>query len=258
MALIRCPECNNVISDKAEFCPHCGLSMKNIMVTNVLNYVAPVQAMQHEGYDVVFVDSAKSKLATIRVLQNVLNCGYLEASSIVSKSPCYIYTDLSYNDALYIAQSLQYYDVRTAVIDPYGNSYYFTPKNYNRTLPLLQNLFRKPFLMNYPSRTHEFVIKRQKINPAPQQKTTRNKMLMPTNRYEAEKQSPLKKQQTSGSSKPKMTVTSRPESKKSAGDFLRQTLSPSLTTPSKTAKQKNAEDKRTGKTGINGIAIKKK
>ena len=25
MALIKCPECQNSISDKAEKCPHCGL-----------------------------------------------------------------------------------------------------------------------------------------------------------------------------------------------------------------------------------------
>lgn len=25
MSLIKCPECQNSISDKAEFCPHCGL-----------------------------------------------------------------------------------------------------------------------------------------------------------------------------------------------------------------------------------------
>jgi len=25
MALIKCPECGNSISDKAEKCPHCGL-----------------------------------------------------------------------------------------------------------------------------------------------------------------------------------------------------------------------------------------
>ena len=28
MALIKCPECGNSISDKAEKCPHCGLPAK--------------------------------------------------------------------------------------------------------------------------------------------------------------------------------------------------------------------------------------
>ena len=27
MALIKCPECQNSISDKAEKCPHCGLKL---------------------------------------------------------------------------------------------------------------------------------------------------------------------------------------------------------------------------------------
>ena len=25
--LIRCPECNNEVSDKAEICPHCGIKI---------------------------------------------------------------------------------------------------------------------------------------------------------------------------------------------------------------------------------------
>ena len=27
MALIKCPECNNEVSDKAETCPHCGMKV---------------------------------------------------------------------------------------------------------------------------------------------------------------------------------------------------------------------------------------
>jgi len=34
MALIKCPEpeCSKLISDKAEFCPHCGHPIRNITV----------------------------------------------------------------------------------------------------------------------------------------------------------------------------------------------------------------------------------
>lgn len=30
MALIKCPECGNDVSDKAECCPHCGINISNI------------------------------------------------------------------------------------------------------------------------------------------------------------------------------------------------------------------------------------
>lgn len=29
MALIKCPECECTVSDKAEICPHCGFSINN-------------------------------------------------------------------------------------------------------------------------------------------------------------------------------------------------------------------------------------
>ena len=56
MALIKCPECQNSISDKAEFCPHCGLPAEYlhtpeaegdelIMEANELGW----EAVVHEG-----------------------------------------------------------------------------------------------------------------------------------------------------------------------------------------------------------------
>jgi len=41
MALIKCPECGNEVSDKAEICPHCGIKIAgNIELTNVNEPVA--------------------------------------------------------------------------------------------------------------------------------------------------------------------------------------------------------------------------
>ena len=34
MALIKCPECGKEISDKAEFCPHCGCPHTVINISN--------------------------------------------------------------------------------------------------------------------------------------------------------------------------------------------------------------------------------
>ena len=32
MALVKCPECNNNVSDKAETCPHCGLRICDYVI----------------------------------------------------------------------------------------------------------------------------------------------------------------------------------------------------------------------------------
>ena len=36
MAIIRCPECNNTVSDQAGTCPHCGYPLKKQGSTHVL------------------------------------------------------------------------------------------------------------------------------------------------------------------------------------------------------------------------------
>lgn len=38
MALIKCPECNKEVSDKAETCPHCGYRLKKKMEMPDLSY----------------------------------------------------------------------------------------------------------------------------------------------------------------------------------------------------------------------------
>jgi len=44
MALIKCPECQNSISDKAEKCPHCGLPAEYF-------YVAGAPVEKTDGID---------------------------------------------------------------------------------------------------------------------------------------------------------------------------------------------------------------
>ena len=38
MALIKCPECNKEVSDKAEVCPHCGIRLKEDENKPLTNY----------------------------------------------------------------------------------------------------------------------------------------------------------------------------------------------------------------------------
>ena len=45
MALVKCPQCNNEISDTVEKCPHCG----NTISHNVLPVSTPAHSIQNNS-----------------------------------------------------------------------------------------------------------------------------------------------------------------------------------------------------------------
>ncbi len=186
MSLVICPECKKTVSSTAAYCPHCGYHMQN---TNG-NYFSSVLPLQHSGYDVMLVDYAKSKILTAKRLDEVLECSYLEAASILNNLPCYLYNDLSFNDATYIAQSLQYHGMRIAVFDPYGNASYYAPNNYNEPLPALKEIRRTAMLKTVPEKKYDFVIRRQKVKTE-EPKNPTNHMAMPLNRKELDTKNSL-------------------------------------------------------------------
>lgn len=49
MALIRCPECGNSISDKAEKCPHCGLPASYFFPSKLVNSDSDVEGLDYKN-----------------------------------------------------------------------------------------------------------------------------------------------------------------------------------------------------------------
>lgn len=154
MAMIKCPECNQEISDQASVCPHCGYPIQEKAMaamaadissgtaqtseTQTSTVVETVPADSVEAYDVMLADYVNSKSSTISDLMNFLAISRSDAEQIVETVPCYIYDDIEKADAERIARQLQNCGMRIAVYDPVGNVRYFEPARYaSQPLPLI-------------------------------------------------------------------------------------------------------------------------
>lgn len=94
MALIICSECGKEISDKAHACIHCG---------------CPVEQSSHNteptSYQVILTDyPPQAKIAVIKQLRLVVDCGLAEAKTISESTPCCFAKDISSTEAKRIQQ----------------------------------------------------------------------------------------------------------------------------------------------------------
>lgn len=76
--LIKCPECNKEISDKADKCIHCGYPIRN------MPYIQ--EDINNTNYDVSFVkDNSISKIEKIKMVMEIANCDIKTAKTVVDK-----------------------------------------------------------------------------------------------------------------------------------------------------------------------------
>ena len=154
MALIKCPECGNEVSDQSEVCIYCGYPIKSNdkqktlveLVGDETKNISPIDTSEIvtkttnkvEAYDVMLLEYSGLKLIAKGKLAEICNISKSEASDILSVLPCYIYDDIEKRDAEDIARRLKNEGFRVAVYDPIGNVRYFEPSTYvNRPLPVL-------------------------------------------------------------------------------------------------------------------------
>lgn len=150
---VICPECGNQVADDVNYCPNCGYRM----VTTAASIVSPTisvntTTVKRNGYDVMLVDYNRSRSTINSALRNILDISYTDASKLLNQLPCYLYNDITQDDAEYIARACQNKGMRVAVYDPLGNVKYYTPINYNITLPTLINIQRRPLFTIVPRR----------------------------------------------------------------------------------------------------------
>lgn len=99
MALINCPECNGVISDKARSCPHCGYPIHEDMVNNVI-----------KKFDLVLNSISSNqelKLRTIKTIREIKGLGLSEATKLINNLPSTILFGIEKNNAIIIQQKLE-------------------------------------------------------------------------------------------------------------------------------------------------------
>lgn len=94
MALIKCPECNHDVSDKAVFCPNCGCTIAHNIChpredsytfykPSKLPWVFAVLGMLEGIISVIFILSAASSSKTILFISFLLSAALLVFSSFV-------------------------------------------------------------------------------------------------------------------------------------------------------------------------------
>ena len=66
MALIKCPECGNQVSDKAEVCIHCGCPLSEVVVSGVVRIKMPNNIV--EGWVGLFSSRRAAVIANGRTL----------------------------------------------------------------------------------------------------------------------------------------------------------------------------------------------
>lgn len=113
MALIKCPECNKQISDKATSCPHCGFPMLQIKNDNKLDNSF------NTSYSIILKPAFGNKMNAINGIKNTLHVGLLDAKDIVEKSPSILKRGISLEQANRIRGELELYKVGTVII-PYN------------------------------------------------------------------------------------------------------------------------------------------
>jgi len=109
MALIKCPECNNQISDKAYACPKCGYPINQELNKNQNNLYF---------YDVYFISFSLNndkKIKTIAYLRNIHNLSLSEVMDIEKKSPCIIFHNINSEQTNKIKETLSNLDCKIEI-----------------------------------------------------------------------------------------------------------------------------------------------
>lgn len=129
MALIECPECGKKISDKAEFCPHCGYCFKRIQD----DQKNTDEIVKNENHDKSKVKLSKKKIIYLSVgiilcfcvafiikyiscaVPNVVNKDIFEATKLlrdrgIEYTTSYAYTE-NFDDKVVYSQSIKAYTI---------------------------------------------------------------------------------------------------------------------------------------------------
>ena len=81
MSLIKCPECDKEISDKAKCCIHCGYPLKELKNTKDVNHEN--LSINNNKYSVKLTSKGDSSVKTIKVIREELKLGLTEAKELM-------------------------------------------------------------------------------------------------------------------------------------------------------------------------------
>lgn len=94
MALIKCPECGNTISDKANICIHCGFPMDGN------------KTCSGNTFNVVLLETGNVKPKIAKFIKDYSGYSPSEVFPMVSNLPYLIYKNISFDEAEKIKNSI--------------------------------------------------------------------------------------------------------------------------------------------------------
>lgn len=105
MALIKCPECDKELSDKAKSCPHCGCPL-----------------IKQSKYKIIvngYVNTDTEALAGLNITFSI-NLSYYEGMEILNDCPYNIIDCDTEEEAIGYIQQLEQYGINASIIQPGG------------------------------------------------------------------------------------------------------------------------------------------
>jgi len=121
MALIKCPECNKEISDKADVCIHCGYPIHKFQYEAVSN---------SESKKVVipsFKEYSDKKIHAIKVIREITGMDLTNAVSLIEQDIPVVKDGLSYNQAKEIVDKFLKIEVDAKIYDSTTTLTYVNP-----------------------------------------------------------------------------------------------------------------------------------
>ena len=125
MALINCPECNNMISEKAKACPHCGYPVDTI----VQDIEDNVTLNENENintstclYKLILLESGSNLHECIFYLSDTKNIHWKDAMDIIKQSinrPQVVLQDLNYMNANFYKKKFESIGATVRVLPDY-------------------------------------------------------------------------------------------------------------------------------------------
>lgn len=100
LALIKCPECNKEVSDKAVSCPNCGF---------------PISSTQNSVEAPMKKYCVSTKKYVTKDLLDQISKSMTSKNIVFQSQTDVLVNDIGYNDALAIKNKLQYYNIRAEV-----------------------------------------------------------------------------------------------------------------------------------------------
>lgn len=96
MSLIKCPECNGTVSDKASSCPHCGCPISPGIINE-----------NKCSYTVIMDSCGVNRAQAVHKLIEIKSIGMAEAHNIINNTPYVIVKNVSEDEANEIKKSFE-------------------------------------------------------------------------------------------------------------------------------------------------------